>query len=462
MAIATVNPANGETVKTYDEMSEADLERALAAAAAAAASYRLTSFDDRAEWMRRAAGILDSEQDQIAAMMTTEMGKTLVAARQEVAKCATACRYYADHAAGFLADEPADASAVGAQDAYVSYQPLGPVLAIMPWNFPLWQAMRFAAPALMAGNVGLLKHASNVPQTALFMQDLFTRAGFPHGTFQTLLVGSARVEAILRDRRVTAATLTGSGPAGQSVAAIAGDEIKKVVLELGGSDPFVVMPSADLRAAARVAAVARVLNNGQSCIAAKRFIVHEAVYSEFERLFTEQMAGKVVGDPMLEGTDVGPLASEQQRDDVEKLVADAVANGAKVLCGGAVPEGPGFYYPPTVLAGITAEMRVHTEEVFGPVATLYRVPDIDAALELANGTEFGLGANAWTNDEQEQSRFIRDLVAGMVFINGNVTSYPQLPFGGVKTSGHGRELSVQGIREFCNVKAVWVGRPSRG
>jgi succinate-semialdehyde dehydrogenase / glutarate-semialdehyde dehydrogenase len=458
MAIATVNPANGETVKTYDEMSEADLERALAAAAAAAASYRLTSFDDRAEWMRRAAGILDSEQDQIAAMMTTEMGKTLVAARQEVAKCATACRYYADHAAGFLADEPADASAVGAQDAYVSYQPLGPVLAIMPWNFPLWQAMRFAAPALMAGNVGLLKHASNVPQTALFMQDLFTRAGFPHGTFQTLLVGSARVEAILRDRRVTAATLTGSGPAGQSVAAIAGDEIKKVVLELGGSDPFVVMPSADLRAAARVAAVARVLNNGQSCIAAKRFIVHEAVYSEFERLFTEQMASKVVGDPMLEGTDVGPLASEQQRDDVEKLVADAVANGAKVLCGGAAPEGPGFYYPPTVLAGITTEMRVHTEEVFGPVATLYRVPDIDAALELANGTEFGLGANAWTNDEQEQSRFIRDLVAGMVFINGNVTSYPQLPFGGVKTSGHGRELSVQGIREFCNVKAVWVGR----
>jgi len=460
MAIATVNPASGETLKTYDEMSDADVERALASAAAAAASYRLTGFDDRAEWMRRAAGILDSEQEQIAAMMTTEMGKTLVAARQEVAKCATACRYYADHAAGFLADEPADASGVGAQDACVSYQPLGPVLAIMPWNFPLWQAMRFAVPALMAGNVGLLKHASNVPQTALFMQDLFTRAGFPQGTFQTLLVSSARVEAILRDRRVTAATLTGSGPAGQSVAAIAGSEIKKVVLELGGSDPFVVMPSADLRAAAQVAAVARVLNNGQSCIAAKRFIVHEAVYEEFERLFTEQMASKVVGDPMLEGTDVGPLASEQQRDDVEKLVADAVANGAKVLCGGAAPEGPGFYYPPTVLAGITEEMRVHTEEVFGPVATLYRVPDIDAALELANGTEFGLGANAWTNDEQERSRFIRDFVAGMVFINGNVTSYPQLPFGGVKTSGYGRELSVQGIREFCNIKAVWVGRPS--
>jgi succinate-semialdehyde dehydrogenase/glutarate-semialdehyde dehydrogenase len=457
MAIATVNPASGETVKTYDEMSEADVERALAAAAAAAASYPLTGFDDRAEWMRRAAGILDSEQEQIAAMMTTEMGKTLVAARQEVAKCASACRYYADHAAGFLADEPADAGAVGAQDAYVRYQPLGPVLAIMPWNFPLWQAMRFAAPALMAGNVGLLKHASNVPQTALFMQDLFARAGFPYGTFQTLLVGSARVEAILRDRRVVAATLTGSGPAGQSVAAIAGSEIKKVVLELGGSDPFVVMSSADLRAAAQVGAFARCLNNGQSCIAAKRFIVHEAVYEEFEHLFTEQMAGKVVGDPMLEGTDVGPLASEQQRDDVEKLVVDAVAKGAKVLCGGAAPEGPGFYYPPTVLAGITEEMRVHTEEVFGPVATLYRVPDVDAALELANGTEFGLGANVWTNDEQERSRFIRDFVAGMVFVNGNVTSYPQLPFGGVKTSGHGRELSVQGIREFCNIKSVWIG-----
>jgi succinate-semialdehyde dehydrogenase/glutarate-semialdehyde dehydrogenase len=407
--------------------------------------------------MRRAAGILDEEQDQVAAMMTTEMGKTLAAAKQEVAKCALACRYYADHAAGFLADEPADADAVGAARAYVSYQPLGPVLAVMPWNFPLWQAMRFAAPALMAGNVGLLKHASNVPQTALFMQDLFTRAGFPDGAFQTLLVGSARIEAILRDDRVVAATLTGSTPAGQSVGAIAGSEIKKVVLELGGSDPFVVMPSADLAEAARVAAVARLLNNGQSCIAAKRFIVHEAVYDEFERLFVEQMSGKVVGDPMADGTDIGPLASEQQRDDIEKLVADAVARGARLLCGGAAPDRPGFYYPPTVLTGITPDMRVHTEETFGPVATLYRVADIDAAIDLANGTEFGLGANAWTNDEQERHRFIRDLGAGLVFINGNVTSYPQLPFGGIKTSGHGRELSVQGIREFCNIKSVWIG-----
>jgi succinate-semialdehyde dehydrogenase / glutarate-semialdehyde dehydrogenase len=459
VAIATVNPATGETVKTYDEMSEADVERSLAAAAAAHASYRLTSFDARAEWMRRAAGILDDERDQIAATMTTEMGKTLSAARQEAAKCASACRYFADHAAGFLADEPADAGAVGAQRAFVRYQPLGPVLAVMPWNFPLWQVMRFAAPALMAGNVGLLKHASNVPQTALFLQDLFARAGFPHGTFQTLLVGSARIEAILRDERVVAATLTGSGPAGQSVAAIAGSEIKKVVLELGGSDPFIVLPSADLRAAARVAAVARCLNNGESCIAAKRFIAHDAVYDEFERLFAAQMSAKVLGDPMLDGTDVGPLASEQQRDDIEKLVADAVAKGARVLCGGAVPDSPGFYYPPTVLTDITPDMRVHTEEVFGPVATLYRVADLGEAIELGNGTEFGLGANAWTSDEEEQDRLIRDLAAGMVFINGNVTSYPQLPFGGVKNSGHGRELYVHGIREFCNIKSVWIGEP---
>jgi succinate-semialdehyde dehydrogenase/glutarate-semialdehyde dehydrogenase len=407
--------------------------------------------------MRRAAGILDDEQDQIAAMMTTEMGKTLAAARQEVAKCATACRYYATHASGFLADETADARAVGAARAYVTYQPLGPVLAIMPWNFPLWQAMRFAAPALMAGNVGLLKHASNVPQTALFMQDLFTRAGFPAGAFQTLLVGSARVEGILRDERVAAATLTGSGPAGQSVASIAGSEIKKVVLELGGSDPFIVMPSADLPKAAEVAAFARCINNGQSCIAAKRFIVADAVYDEFERLFTRQMAAKSVGDPMLDSTDVGPLCSEQQRDDVEKLVADAVAKGARVLCGGAAPEGPGFYYPPTVLASVTPEMRAYAEEVFGPVATLYRVADIDEAIEVANGTEFGLGANAWTSDEAERDRFIRDLAAGMVFIDGNVTSYPELPFGGVRTSGYGRELSHHGIREFCNTKTVWVG-----
>ena len=460
MAIATINPATGETLKTYGELSDAEIERCLAAAARAHASYRLTDFEARAGWMRRAADILDSENEQIAVMMTTEMGKTVAAARQEVAKCANACRFYADHAAGYLADEPADAAAVGAAQAYVTYQSLGPVLAIMPWNFPLWQAMRFAVPALMAGNVGLLKHASNVPQTALFMQDLFARAGFPEGTFQTLLISSRQVEGVLRDRRVTAATLTGSGPAGQSVAAIAGDEIKKVVLELGGSDPFIVMPSADLPTAARIGAFARCLNNGQSCIAAKRFIVHADVYDEFERLFVAEMAAKKVGDPMADSTDIGPLATEQGRDDVEELVADAAAKGARVLCGGVVPEGIGWYYPPTVLSGITPEMRVHTEEVFGPAATLYQVADIDAAIELANSTEFGLGANAWTDNEQERARFVRDLVAGMVFINGNVTSSPQLPFGGVKTSGHGRELAAEGIREFCNIKSVWVGSPS--
>jgi succinate-semialdehyde dehydrogenase / glutarate-semialdehyde dehydrogenase len=457
VAIATVNPATGETVKTFDEMGEDDVERCLAAAAAAYTSYRLTSFADRAAWMRNAAEILDAEQDQIAAMMTTEMGKTLAAAKAEVAKCATTCRYYAEHAEGFLAPEPADADAVGAGSAYVTYQPIGPVLAIMPWNFPLWQAMRFAAPALMAGNVGLLKHASNVPQTALFMQDLFARAGFPIGTFQTLLVGSSRVEAILRDRRVVAATLTGSNPAGQAVGGVAGSEIKKVVLELGGSDPFVVMPSADLPRAAEVAATARLLNNGQSCIAAKRFIVHDAVYDEFEQLFVQEMASKVVGDPMLESTDIGPLASEQQVHDVAELVDDAVAKGARVLCGGRAVDGPGFFYLPTVLSGITPEMRMHTEEVFGPVAGIYRVGSIDEALDLANGTEFGLGSNVWTDDEAERERFIRDLDAGMVFVNGNTTSFPELPFGGIKTSGYGRELSAHGIREFCNLKTVWIG-----
>jgi succinate-semialdehyde dehydrogenase/glutarate-semialdehyde dehydrogenase len=327
----------------------------------------------------------------------------------------------------------------------------------MPWNFPLWQAMRFAAPALMAGNVGLLKHASNVPQCALFMQELFERAGFPDGCFQTLLIGASRVDAVIRDDRVVAVTLTGSGPAGQAVAAAAGDAIKKSVLELGGSDPFVVMPSADLARAAAVATTARTLNNGQSCIAAKRFIAHADVADEFERLFVAEMSALVVGDPMDDATTIGPLASAQQQQDMVDLVADAVGKGASVLCGGVVPEGPGYYYPPTVLAGITPEMRIHTEEAFGPVATLYRVADIDEAIDLANATEFGLGANAWTRDAGERARFVRDLEAGMVFINGNTTSYNELPFGGIKTSGYGRELTAHGIREFCNLKSVWVG-----
>jgi succinate-semialdehyde dehydrogenase/glutarate-semialdehyde dehydrogenase len=305
--------------------------------------------------------------------------------------------------------------------------------------------------------VGLLKHASNVPRSALFMEELFARAGFPDGAFQTLLIGSGKVEAVLRDPRVKAVTLTGSGPAGSAVAAVAGDEVKKSVLELGGSDPFVVMPSADLARAAEVATTARCLNNGQSCIAAKRFIVHADVAEEFERLFVERMASRVVGDPMDEGTDVGPLASEQQRDDIVALVEDALAKGAVARCGGVVPEGPGWFYPPTVLVGITESMRVHTEEAFAPVATLYRVPSLEEAVELANGTDFGLGANAWTTDPAERERLITELDAGMVFINGNVTSFPELPFGGIKASGYGRELTAHGIREFCNLKSVWVG-----
>ena len=457
MPIATTNPATGTVEKTFDEMTDDEVERILARAATTFATYRTTTFAERGAWMVRAAEILETEVDRIATTMTTEMGETLAAAKAEALKCAKACRYFAEHAESFLVDEPADAAAVGADRAYAAWQPLGPVLAVMPWNFPLWQAMRFAAPALMAGNVGLLKHASNVPQCALFMQELFERAGFPEGAFQTLLIGASRVEGVIRDDRVVAVTLTGSGPAGSSVAAIAGDAIKKSVLELGGSDPFVVMPSADLARAARVATTARTLNNGQSCIAAKRFIAHADVADEFERLFVAEMSALVVGDPMDEATAVGPLASAQQQQDMADLVADAVAKGATVLCGGSVPDGPGFFYPPTVLTGITPEMRIHTEEAFGPVATLYRVADIDEAVELANATEFGLGANAWTEDADERARFVRDLEAGMVFINGNTTSYNELPFGGIKTSGYGRELTAHGIREFCNLKSVWVG-----
>ncbi|MHB1536590.1 MAG: NADP-dependent succinic semialdehyde dehydrogenase [Acidimicrobiales bacterium] len=458
MPIATINPATGKTVRTFEELSDEEIERRLATANATFSSYRRTSFAERAGWMIEAAKILDHDVERVAAMMTTEMGKTLAAARQEVEKCAKACRHYADRAEAYLADEPADAEATGAVRAFVTYQPLGPVLAVMPWNFPLWQAMRFAAPALMAGNVGLLKHASNVPQTALYMQELFEQAGFPPGAFQTLLISSKRVDAVLQDRRVVAVTLTGSGPAGAAVASTAGGKVKKTVLELGGSDPFVVMPSADLERAAEVATSARLLNNGQSCINAKRFIVHEAVYEAFEHRFVEAMSAKVVGDPTADDTDVGPLASEQQLRDVSELVDDAVDKGATVLCGGKALGGPGWYYPPTVLAGITPDMRLHTEEVFGPVAAIYRVSGIDEAIQLANATEFGLGSNVWTEDEDERSRFLFDIEAGMLFFNGNTTSYPELPFGGIKSSGYGRELSSHGIKEFCNAKTVWVGR----
>ncbi|MEU2790502.1 NADP-dependent succinic semialdehyde dehydrogenase [Streptomyces sp. NPDC007100] len=462
MAIATVNPATGETLKTFDALDAGAIEDRLDRAERAFRSYRTTSFAERGELLRNAAGLLEAGQDGIARTMTTEMGKPLAAARAEAAKCAKAMRWYADHAEELLADEvpdAGDAKDAGASRAYVRYRPLGTVLAVMPWNFPLWQVIRFAAPALMAGNTCLLKHASNVPQTALYVEDMLRRAGFPDGCFQTLLVGSGEIENILRDRRVAAATLTGSEPAGRSVASIAGDEIKKTVLELGGSDPYIVLPSADLDAAVRTAVTARVQNNGQSCIAAKRFIVHTDVYDEFAVRFTERMAALTVGDPMEESTDVGPLSSEQGRSDLEELVDDAVRRGAAALCGGKRPEklSAGWFYEPTVLAGITPEMRIHHEEAFGPVATLYRVNDLDQAIATANDTPFGLSSNAWTRDEDEQDRLIRDIEAGGIFFNGMTASHPALPFGGVKRSGYGRELAGHGIREFCNATTVWHG-----
>jgi succinate-semialdehyde dehydrogenase/glutarate-semialdehyde dehydrogenase len=460
MPIATVNPANGETLRTYDPMDEDEIERRLQLAEATFRTYRTTTFEERARLMHTAADLLEEDQREIGRVITTEMGKPVTQARAEAAKCAKALRWYADHAAELLADEEpaaADVKDSGASRVLVRYRPMGPVLAVMPWNFPLWQVIRFAGPALMAGNVGLLKHASNVPQTALYLEDLFHRAGFPEGCFQTLLIGSAQVDDVLRDERVRAATLTGSEPAGRAVASTAGEMIKKTVLELGGSDPFIVMPSADLDRAAEVAVNARCQNTGQSCIAAKRFIVHTDVYDAFAERFVAGMKALRVGDPMDEETEVGPLSSERGREDLAELVADAVRGGATVLCGGERPDGPGWYYPPTVLAGITRAMRIHREEAFGPVATLYRAADLDEAVLIANDTDFGLSSNVWTREEADVDRFVRDLEAGGVYVNGMTASHPAFPFGGVKRSGYGRELSGHGIREFCNITTVWQG-----
>ncbi|OKK17582.1 succinate-semialdehyde dehydrogenase [Streptomyces sp. CB00455] len=460
MPIATVDPTTGRTLRTFDALDEAGVERRLADAARTAAEYRRTTFAQRAALLIRAAELLEAETEDIARTMTTEMGKPLAAARAEAAKCAKAMRWYAARAESLLADEhpdQADVRDAGAATARVVYRPLGVVLAVMPWNFPLWQVVRFAAPALMAGNVGLLKHASNVPQTALYLGELFQRAGFPRGCFQTLLIGSAAVEDVLRDPRVAAATLTGSEPAGRAVASVAGDVVKKTVLELGGSDPYIVMPSADIAKAAATAVTARVQNNGQSCIAAKRFIVHTDVYDEFTERFTAAMADLTVGDPMQESTDVGPLATEAGRKDLEELVDDAVRQGATALCGGRRPPGfdQGWFYEPTVLAGVTPGMRIDQEEAFGPVATLYRVADLDEAVQRANDTPFGLSSNLWTRDEDDIAQVARDVQAGGVFVNGMTASHPALPFGGVKRSGYGRELSGHGIREFCNATTIW-------
>lgn len=458
MSISTTNPTTGRVERTFEPHSPSEVERRLARAESAAASLRQTSFEQRAEWLRAAADLFSDESEDTSRLLTTEMGKTLKQARAEVLKCAKAMHFYADNAEELLADVPlSDPDAVGATAAWTRYEPLGPVLAVMPWNYPFWQVVRFAAPALMAGNPGLLKHASNVPQAALYLDTVFTRAGFPEGSFQALLIGSAEVEAVIRDRRVMAVTLTGSEPAGRSVAAIAGSEVKKTVLELGGSDPFIVMPSADIAKAARTAVDARVINNGQSCVAAKRFIVHADAYDEFVRLFVEKTANLRVGDPMDDNTDVGPIATEAGLQDLIELVNDAVAAGAKVAVGGHAREGDGWFFDPTVLENVTEEMRLYREEAFGPVAVVVRADDVNHAVAIANDTPFGLSSSVWTKDQKEVDHFIKNIDAGAVFINGMTVSHPELPFGGIKVSGIGRELAAEGIREFCNLKTVWAG-----
>jgi succinate-semialdehyde dehydrogenase/glutarate-semialdehyde dehydrogenase len=458
MPIASINPATGETIATFEPLTEPQLDQKLQQAHETFQNYRRTEFGERGVLMMTAAEILEDEKKEFARMMTLEMGKPFNAAVQEVEKCAWVCNYYVVNAREHLADEVVETNAT---KSFVRFQPLGAVLAVMPWNFPFWQVFRFAAPALMAGNVGLLKHASNVPQCALAIEDIFRRAGFPEGAFQTLLIGAEMVERVIEDARVAAVTLTGSEPAGRSVASIAGKQIKKTVLELGGSDPFIVMPSADLETAVATAVKARTINNGQSCIAAKRFIVHAQIYDEFEKRFVEVMKALRVGDPMDEATDIGPLATEQILRDLEEQVQVSVAAGAKILTGGHKFKADGdlakgHFYEPTVLVDIPKNSPAYADEIFGPVASLFRVGGIDEAIELANATAFGLGAAAWTNDSVERDRFIDELEAGCVFINGMVASDPRLPFGGVKNSGYGRELGEFGIREFVNVKTVWI------
>jgi succinate-semialdehyde dehydrogenase / glutarate-semialdehyde dehydrogenase len=454
MGIATVNPATGETLKTFEALTHEELEAKLALADSAFKQYRQSAIAQRSQMMTRAAEILENKQVEFAKVMTLEMGKTIKSAIAEVQKCALVCRYYAENAPQFLADVP---GATDASSSFVRYQPLGIVLAVMPWNFPFWQVFRFAAPALMAGNVGILKHASNVPQCALAIEEIFTEAGFPPGVFQTLLVGADRVEAIINDDRVKAATLTGSEPAGMSLASAAGKQIKKTVLELGGSDPFIVLESADLDAAVTTAVTARMLNNGQSCIAAKRFIVANAIADEFEQRLISKYQALKVGDPMSEDTDIGPLATPRILQDIDRQVKEAIAQGGKVLIGGQpLSDRAGNFYPPTIIANLSPDTSMAKEEFFGPVAMLFRVANIDEAIEIANSTTFGLGASGWTNNDRERDRLIDELEAGAVFINGMVKSDPRLPFGGIKRSGYGRELGKEGIHEFVNIKTVWI------
>ncbi len=453
MAIASINPATGDTLQTFEPLSNRQLDEKLQLAANTFRQYRRTSFNDREPLMTRAAEILEEDKARFARIMTLEMGKPIKAAVQEVEKCAWVCRYYAENARRHLADEVVETTA---SKSFVHFQPLGPVLAVMPWNFPFWQVFRFAAPALMAGNVGLLKHASNVPQCALAIEEVFSRAGFPHGAFQALLIGSDAVQRVLEDGRVVAATLTGSEPAGRSVASIAGKQIKKTVLELGGSDPFIVMPSANIQEAANTGVKARNINNGQSCIAAKRFIVAAEIFDEFTERFVSGIKSLRVGDPLEEDVDIGPLATPQILNDLERQVNSFIGAGASVLTGGKRLSGKGNFFEPTVLTNVSHDIPEYCEELFGPVALLFRVNNINDALRLANDTDFGLGSSAWTNEETEIRRFVEELEAGLVFINGMVASDPRLPFGGIKNSGYGRELSQFGIREFVNIKTVWI------
>lgn len=448
------NPATGQIIREFEPHSAQQVENALQLAARSFGTWRRSTFGERRRLMQAAAEVLVRDKVRLARRMTLEMGKPILAAIQEVEKCDKACRFYAENAEGFLAPhQPEHSQETGAQ---VRCQPLGPVLAVMPWNFPFWQVFRFAAPTLMAGNVALLKHASNVSQCALDIAAVFRQVGFPEGAFQTLLIGSAGVADIIADPRVCAATLTGSVAAGASVAAAAGRHLKKAVLELGGSDPFIVMPSADLNEAVSTAVQARTINNGQSCIAAKRFIVHRKIASEFQRRFVEKMASLKIGDPMDESTDIGPLATKEVLDALQEQVAKTVSLGARVLLGGKTMDGPGYYFQPTVLGAIPAGSPAHNDELFGPVASLFVAEDLDQAIAMANDTPFGLGSCIWTNDVKERERFIEEIQAGMAFVNGMVASDPRLPFGGIKQSGYGRELSVQGIREFVNLKTVVV------
>ena len=453
MGIATTNPATGEVLQTFSPLSDRDLDTKIAHAQQTFLSYRAISMSQKAVWLNRAAEILETERDRFGKLMTMEMGKPLTAAIAEVEKCASVCRYYAENASHLLADVFVQTDA---SHSFIRYQPLGIVLAVMPWNFPFWQVFRFAAPALMAGNVGLLKHASNVPQSALAIEEILHRAGLPSGVFQTLLVGADKVAAIVADDRVKAATLTGSEPAGMSLAATAGKHLKKVVLELGGSDPFIVMPSADLETAVSTAVIARMINNGQSCIAAKRFIVADAIADEFiDRLLDHYRALKI-GDPLLPDTDIGPLATPGILKDLDQQVKTSVQQGAKLLIGGEpLPNCLGNFYPPTILSEIPAGCLAEHDEFFGPVALLFRVRDIDAAIQRANDSPFGLGASVWTTDQKERDRFVEEIESGSVFINSMVKSDVRLPFGGIKRSGYGRELGKEGIHEFVNIKTIW-------